>query len=545
MNPQSEVGACLIEAMNGSHLQWLDFRDNVLRPFQIRCTNSPRSEHLPTTFLARLQSFQKNLLKYDAQRQQWRLDVPANQGFNASGVFPPHLVPALPASTFVSRCMLPRMSREDLPLRVLAQKSSLYELPTAKPAYICGFNLDIFDKSEQSQLNGALGVVGTVVDYEKGEVSTGKTVCCPFLAFEKFATTSEKEIETARNQCAITGAQYLRSQQQLFHKAFGLQTVSQPPIAFSCAISNEHAVINLHCIDEDGSYTMAALCKFNLEDDQHFNTFQAWIEAIESWASLYLLPRIKGALGQVVQSNQTPPLSPVSSLGSLSIDTNSDNSIIMSLRQYWPDITWRHGGIGETPINSSIAQCGTPLPARNLYSQLLPCPPSNSSLISAKTSDNDTSSFLPKRPSQMLSPIQTNFWSPYASQTPRRYSALSSVSRSLSDVGSTTPISACRPPSLSPSTPGPEAPVSSRSPMLVLQKRLDIAMNEIQELRGQVEELQSALSYKTDRLEARIEMILESRQATPVASSPNAYSNISPTEEEAPFQSLDRRNQWI
>jgi len=370
------------------------------------------------------------------------------------------------------------MSREGLPLRDPLSKSFLYEVPTAKPTYVYGFDAEHFNKSEQSQLNGALIVSGTVVDFERSEVSVGRTGYCPFLAFEKFDILPKRDVESARNQCVIAGAQYLRGQQQLFHSATGLPTISQPLITFTCAISNEYAVINLHSIEEDGSYATAAVCRFNFEDGQHSHTFQACMEAVESWSSLYLLSQVKIALSEVVQYNQTPPLSLVSSSGNLSIDTNPDNTILNSLRRYWPEAIWRSEGIGETPINSSIAQCGTPLPAHNLYSRLLPRTPSDNPLQSQYPFENDNPP-LPKRQLERLSPLRTNLLPSHRYPTPRRFGALSSVSRSMSDSTTTTPNSPCRLPSLSPTTPGPEAPVSSKGPMLVLQKRLDIAMNEI------------------------------------------------------------------
>lgn len=50
--------------------------------------------------------------------------------------------------------------------------------------------------------------------------------------------------------------------------------------------------------------------------------------------------------------------------------------------------------------------------------------------------------------------------------------------------------------------------------MLVLQKRLDIAMNEIQELRSVVDDLQGLLSGKTETLERRLEVLTEKQDET-------------------------------
>lgn len=48
--------------------------------------------------------------------------------------------------------------------------------------------------------------------------------------------------------------------------------------------------------------------------------------------------------------------------------------------------------------------------------------------------------------------------------------------------------------------------------MLVLQKRLEVAMNEIQELRVQVEDLQGQLNGRTEVLERRLEIIMERQE---------------------------------
>ncbi len=67
------------------------------------------------------------------------------------------------------------------------------------------------------------------------------------------------------------------------------------------------------------------------------------------------------------------------------------------------------------------------------------------------------------------------------------------------------PESPCRPATLSPCTPPPEAPCSAKSPMLVLQKRVDLAMDEIQELRALVESLHGELQSKNRQIELAIQ----------------------------------------
>lgn len=514
----------ILEAINGGHLHWSDFRENVLRPFRIGCVPSPTADDFPKSFLVQLQAAQKNVGKHDAQRKAWRLDVAAGRGLNSLAVFPPNLVPPLIESSQTLRCMLPRMSREGLPLRLPNAKSTLYELPTARPIYVFGFDMDTFPKAEQVHLTGALSATGVSIDYLKGEVCSSKTLCCPFLAFEKFVVNNKRQIETARNSCAITGAQCLRGQQQLFHKAFGSQTDSHPLITFTCALNNEHAVINYHYIGNDGDYNMAALCQFDLEDDEHFNTFQAWNEAIESWATTSLLPRIRGAISQVAHSHPTPPPSPTPTNSSvLSIDTKTIDvlSILNELRRLCPTKPWRSDSMmADTPINSSMAICGTPLPTREIRSLLLPRPSSSGSDSKQEDVEEPKSSVSPPTKSihDVLSPLRTDLPPPSAIGRPRtlaQYRLMMSPSARSSfspSTDSSTPISPCRPPTLSPCTPGPDMPMSSMNPILVLQRRLDVAVTEIQELRVHADELQEQLNTKTVSLEQRLESVSEKQQ---------------------------------
>lgn len=51
----------ILEAINGGHLHWSDFRENVLRPFRIGCVPSPTADDFPKSFLVQLQAAQKNV----------------------------------------------------------------------------------------------------------------------------------------------------------------------------------------------------------------------------------------------------------------------------------------------------------------------------------------------------------------------------------------------------------------------------------------------------------------------------------------------------
>lgn len=52
-------------------------------------------------------------------------------------------------------------------------------------------------------------------------------------------------------------------------------------------------------------------------------------------------------------------------------------------------------------------------------------------------------------------------------------------------------------------------PMSNMNPILVLQRRLDVAIGEIQELRTQVDDLQAQLTGRTEMLEQRLRLITE------------------------------------
>lgn len=357
-----------------------------------------------------------------------------------------------------------------------------------------GFDTESFTSSERSHLTGALSVVGTSIDFNEAEVVPGRPSSCPFVVFEKLRSTSEADVEAARNRCAIAGTSCLRGQQQLYHKAFGTQHALPDLTIFSCTINNDCAILYHHFLEKDGSYLCAPIRDFDLRKDDDFDSFQAWMKEIESWACLHLLPNIKATLAQAAKSVITPPATPPSN--ALSIDTNSDDVplVMKELRQSWPLIPWRQD-TGETPINSSIAQCGTPSFSRLSRLQALASP--------AHRIDQ-TAIGHPMR-------LQTDTNGPRAPLDIRRLSALSPLKTTELDV---SPDSPCRPPSLSPADADPDMPMTARSPMLVLTRRLDIASDEIQELRGQVEHLQAKLADSDRNLEKRIARILEESSRT-------------------------------
>ncbi|KIW30957.1 uncharacterized protein PV07_02645 [Cladophialophora immunda] len=482
-SPLPDTPVSLLRAIDGSHLRWSDFRTIVLSAFRIIFTDNLQLSELSRPFSDRLKPCLQKLDRFDNQEAEWRKQVASNKGFGSSLVFPPNVLPTTGVNLVLHRSLAPKLNREALPPRAVKAQESFFELPAPRPGLLTGFTTQAFNEKELSALPNCTSATGTIVDFDSGTVSPGTTTYCPFLVFERVNTTSEDAVQSAKNQCAVAGAHCVRALQLLFRKCTSPRPVFEKPISFSCALNNATALIYYHYVDADGRYCMSELSRFNLDDTTSFKEFQGWIEAIEDWGSTYLLPVIKIALRQLLKSHGTPPISPMPSL-TLSIDTaaGSEEVLMKVLRSTFDAIKWKCEGECETPLNSSIAHCGTPLGARKIRTLAL-SPTSPGDLLSASGPTTPFSVWR-MRPD----------WSS-RSPTARRHPL--SPLKLRSDI----PVSPCRRATLSPCTPPPEAPNSAKSPMLVLQKRVDLAMDEIQELRAMVQTLQSELESKNNQLE--------------------------------------------
>ncbi|KAH0827260.1 hypothetical protein AYO21_09108 [Fonsecaea monophora] len=483
-SPLPDTPVSLLRAIDGSHLRWSDFRTIVLSAFRIIFTDNLQLSELSRPFSDRLRPCLQKLDRFDNQEIEWREQVTSNKGFGSSMVFPPNILPTTGVNLNLHRSLAPKLNREALPPRAVKAQESLFELPVPRPGLLTGFTTQAFNERELSVLPHCTSATGTIVDFDSGTVSPGTNTYCPFLVFERLNTTSEDAVQSAKNQCAIAGAHCVRALQLLFRKCTKPRPVFEKPISFSCALDNSIALVYYHYVDADGRYCMSELSRFNLHDTSAFKEFQAWIEAIEDWGSTYLLPVIKIALRQLLKSHGTPPISPMPSL-TLSIDTaaGSDEVLMKVLRSTFGTIKWKCEGECETPLNSSIAHCGTPLGARKIRTLAL-SPTSPVDIMSVVSGPTTPLSVWRMRPD----------WST-RSPTARRHPL--SPLRLRSDI----PDSPCRRASLSPCTPPPEAPNSAKSPMLVLQKRVDLAMDEIQELRALVQILQGELESTNNQLE--------------------------------------------
>jgi len=468
--------------MDGSHLKWSDFRAVVLSSFHIILADSVDLSDLPAPICGRVEKFSKNLDRFNPQKMEWRSQVVEGRGFGSTVVFPPNILPPIEVHPHLHRCLTPKLSREALPPRAVKAPKGLFELPAPRPGLITGFTTAAFNEAELCLLPSGTAATGTVVDFSTGCVSPGTTVYCPFLVFERMTNLAEETVQSAKNQCAIAGANCIRALQQLYRRVFRSRSHSETLICFSCAIENSTSLINYHFIDPEGRYGMSEVRTFDLDSDQDFVEFQAWVEAIEEWGSACLLPVVKEALNKLFTVQGTPPLSPMPSL-TLSIDTatGGEDVLMKTLRSTFGTIKWRCEGEEETPLNSSVAHCGTPLPARKIRTMTLS--PASPLDITGPGSNTPFSGWR-MRP-------EWGHMSPHA----RRYPLSPLMLRS------DAPDSPCRRATLSPCTPPPEAPYSAKSPMLVLQRRMDLAMDEIQELRKLVQSLHSELKSQNAQLE--------------------------------------------
>ncbi|KAK5051573.1 hypothetical protein LTR84_003225 [Exophiala bonariae] len=480
-SPSIDSTISLMRAIDGSHLKWSDFRTVVLSAFRITLNETIQLSELSRPFTDRLKVALQGLDRFSHQQRQWRSQVENGNAFGPTMLFPPNVLPPIGIHPALHRCLIPKLSREALPPRAVRARDSLFELPAPRPGLLTGFSTSAFNDRELASLPSSSSATGTIVDFSAGTVIPGATAYCPFLVFERMRIVSDDNIQSTRNQCAIAGAHCVRALQILFKRCCGPRPALDKPIAFSCAIDSSTALINYHSTDNDGRYYMSEISRFNLEDSDSFNEFQGWIEAIEEWGSTYLLPVIKVALQQHLRGNFTPPISPMPSL-TLSIDTaaGGEEIIMKILRSTFGSIKWKCEGEYETPLNSSIAHCGTPFGARKIRTMALS--PTESIEMASAISAGRHGPFSGWRMKADIGP---------RSPMSRKHHPLSPLK-----LKHDFPESPVRRLTLSPCTPPPEAPWTAKSPMLVLQRRMDLAMDEIQELRTLVQTLQKELATK-------------------------------------------------
>ena len=454
---QTSIADLPASAYDGSHLHWKAFRQHVLAPHRIRILENPPKGHLPDSFLSLVEAQSINTERFSAQKHCFREQVNEGRGFGPSPLFPPNLLPTIEEQPQLARCMVPSFSREALPERALNHAAPMYELGVPRPGLGCGFSSFAFSDEDIISLPSYLVGTGTCVDFSTGYISPSHAVYCPFLIFERAFGTKEHRLEAANNQCAIGGAYCCHALQMLYAEAYKAEWLPAMPIAFSCTVDNDFAIINYHWIDHEQGYYMAPLCKFDLRQDEHFSHFAAWVEAIGQWAVAYVLPQIKEALVRL-RKRETPSPGYIEMKAAkkltLLTESNKNDLLIKSLKTTFDTIPWKFEDDEFTPVSSSTASWGSPMVDDMLFANLTyPHIPKGKGIPITLTPDE-----------QFVG-------------TPRR---------SLADIRM---AAAGSPPVKGTATPPPAA--YTNNPNLVSHRRVDHAMDEIRDLHTQLEAMKT------------------------------------------------------
>ncbi|ETN36554.1 uncharacterized protein HMPREF1541_08832 [Cyphellophora europaea CBS 101466] len=459
---------------DGSHLPWKTFRAQILVPHKIRILDHAPNGRLPQDLKAMISAASQHAARFEMQMTAFRQQVLTDRGLGSSALFSPNLLPTLDDETKLARHFIPSFDREPLPQRAPSLRRPSYELSVPRPCLSSGFSQDAFSDEEIQVMPSYMGPVGTTIDYDTGYVSTSAVVYSPYFHLEPLHGSSESSIETANNRCAIDGAWSARSLQMLFAADSVLQSTPVPP-SFSCVINKSLAIINLHWVDGQ-DFCMTSLCKFDLTSDEHFVQFLIFVEAVDRWAVQHVLPKVKSALQRMAaedaKKRSTRNHQFLAGLSAASGHSGADNKPLLSLKLNFDDIPWRDVNLGRTPVSSSTASKGSPM-----ISDLLSpkdCTPVSSSTASKGSPATSSFPATPLEQSVSQRGLPTNLKSDAARQRMSGYD----------DGPLKTP-------------PGP-------SHNDVLQRRLDLAMAEIQALSANVKEL-SALLKETNQF-ARTEV---------------------------------------
>ena len=346
----------------------------MLAPHRIRVLENPPKGQLPDTFLSFVEERSKNIGRFDAQKTCFREQVSEGRGFGPSPLFPPNLLPSIDGRPHLARCMVPQLSREALPSRALNPSAPLYELGVPRPGLGCGFSSLAFSSEEITILPTCLVGTGTSVDFSTGYISPSHAIYCPFLVFERAYGRKEHRLEAANNQCAIGGAYCCRALQVLYAKAYPKERMPPAPVSFSCTVDNDFAIVNFHWIDHEQIYHMSPLCKFDLQQDDHFRHFAAWVDAIGEWALANVLPQVKRSLAKLHRAERPSPgyveMRAAKKLVQATTESNKNDMLIQSLKNAFDNIPWRFEDDEFTPVSSATASWGSPMVDDILFSSL-------------------------------------------------------------------------------------------------------------------------------------------------------------------------------
>jgi hypothetical protein len=435
-----------------------------------------------------IEANRKNLDRFTKQKKAFRKQVANGRGFGSSALFPQEALPSNDARPFLSRCMVPTLSGDALPEKVVGKAGAAIQksfLSTPRPGLGCGFSSSAFAPEEIKCMPSYLLATGTTVHFDTGSINSGAALFCPFFSYERVFSTHAAGLEIAANQCAIDGAWSVRAMQMLYAKAAeddkDTADAFPRPISFTCAIDNNVAIINYHWVDHAQTYCMAPVVRFDLSNDEHFDQFLLWSEAIGQWALTHLLPEIKKAIsllqdyvtGLPALSNSLKKLEPSS--------TQEAQALVSALKLSYDNIPWRLDSDAGSPVSSSTASWGSPMINEAVFAKfeypLIPQPSLHP---------------LPSLPAVPPSLI-------------KRRSPASIISESRLNLN----VKAIRPTSVPPNT---SAPVTKEQPKfnpgeyaqnkeLVLSKRLGYALDEIHDLQSQLMHLKQELSGSTSCLQ--------------------------------------------
>ncbi|KAK5088317.1 hypothetical protein LTR05_002534 [Lithohypha guttulata] len=351
-----------------SQLHWKKFRKEVLAPHHIRIVDSLANETIPESICTWIEANRKNVDRFTKQRQKFRKLVANGRGFGSSALFPQEVLPSNDARPFLSRCMVPSLPGDALPEKVVGKAGSAIQrsfLSAPRPGLGCGFSSSAFAPEEIKCMPTHMLATGTTVHFDTGSISSGTALYCPFFSYERVFSQQSYGFEIAANQCAIDGAWSVRAMQMLYAKASEDDRDTAEsflrPIAFTCAIDNDIAIINYHWVDHAQTYCMAPVVRFELANDSHFDQFLLWSEAIGQWALTHLLPEVKKAislLGDYVSG--LPAL--YSSLEKLEPkNSQEEQALVSALKLSYDNIPWRLDSDAGSPVSSSTASWGSPM----------------------------------------------------------------------------------------------------------------------------------------------------------------------------------------
>lgn len=284
------------------NLWWKALRETILKAHSIHILGKPSLKRLPRSFFQILDQRCQNLRRHESRAKTFHTAVSTGKGLEPSGTFTNDIILALEGNTLSVQGTDPKFDRFIIPpQRTSATASYRSEIPTPQPNVAYGFSADNFSSKELQQLPTWLAATCTVSDSVTEKSHSSQVLYCPYLVINRPTGGSIHEIQSALNYCAIDGSSALRAMTLLFETALPKRsTSSSTAFVFSIVIDNDLAVINQHWTNKAGDFYTAPLRKFELCNKDHTMLFLAWVEAIQMWAEICLLPQIRCSLQKIL-----------------------------------------------------------------------------------------------------------------------------------------------------------------------------------------------------------------------------------------------------